>query len=127
MRGVVDSSVWVLIPLDVERHIVDNEGSNGNYKTLFLRDSWFGSKRICLEVEKTGHHSCFIIKQGNTRNPKKFLDTMNNFPEGMWIVVVVEDGATETDFICTRYKLNKMKVLTFIFIKGAGPALESQP
>ena len=129
MRGVVDSSSSVPIPLGVERPMVDNDGSEGtNYKKLFLGDSWFGSVRSCLEVAKAGHHSCFIIKQGNARSPKKFLEeTMKDFPGGIWIVLEAEDGATGIDLVCIGYKYNKKKVLTFILSKGAGSTLEGEP
>ena len=109
--------------------MVDDDGSEGtNYKKLLLGDSWFGNVKRWLEVAKAGHYSCFIIKQGNARSPKKFLEeTMEDFPGGTWIVLESEDGATGIDLVCISYKYNNKKVLIFILSKEAGLTSEGEP
>ena len=39
---------------------------------LYLGDSWFGSVKVCINIRKTEHHGCFIIKKtAHDRSPKK--------------------------------------------------------
>jgi len=93
---------------------------------LFFGDSWFGSVKAAVEVGKTGHHACFMVKTGHTKSPKKFLENkMKDYPGGTWITM--RATVDEVDLVSIGYKYNKKKLLTFVMTKGAGSTRPGEP
>ena len=121
MRGVKESCDFLnLLPNN-------NADTTPNHSPrLYFGDSWFGLIKAAINVAKSGHHACFMIKTGYSKTPKKYLEeTMKDFPGGTWITLETEIDSVS--LVCIGYKYNKRNILTFIFTKGAGSTAQGDP
>ena len=121
LRGVQEScDLLNLLPNN------DDDSTTDHLPRLYFGDSWFGSVKAAISVAKSGNHACFIIKNGYSKTPKKYLEeTMKDFPGGTWITL--ESEIDNVSLVCIGFKYNKRNVLTFICTKGAGSTAKGDP
>ena len=120
VRGVEACADYNFIPLE--------EYENETRKRLLLGDSWFGSVKICEQVEKSANHCIMNVKTAHYRLSKNFLeDTMKDFPGGTWIVMRAKTANTQANLICIGYTYNKKKVICFLMSCGAGSTEPGEP
>ena len=104
----------------------DDDTTTDHSPRLYVGDSWFGSIKAAIGVAKSGHHACFMIKNGYSKTPKKYLEeTMKDYPGGTWITLETEIDSVA--LVCIGYKYNKKNVLTFIFTKSVGSTSQGDP
>jgi hypothetical protein len=83
-------------------------------------DSWFGSVKACLALNRHGVEGVFQIKTCYRLYPKVFIkDTLKGVPGGVHIVLEGRNRHTEEKLIAVGYRYSIRKTLCSIMSTGA--------